>query len=65
VDADGKKQGKWVIYGKMSGDATYNPTDKVQEGNYKDDLKEGAWVEYNPGGTIKRTVNYAAGQEVK
>lgn len=65
VDADGKKQGKWIIYGKMSGDAAYNPTAKVLEGNYKDDLKDGEWTEYNPDGTVKRKVNYAAGQEVK
>ena len=61
VDADGKKQGKWIIYGKMSGDAAYNPTAKVEEGNYKDGEKDGEWTEYKPDGTVKRKVNYSGG----
>jgi hypothetical protein len=65
VDKDGKRQGKWIIYGKMQKDAAYTPTAKVEEGNYKDDLKEGEWKEYKPDGTEKRTVNYSAGKEVK
>ena len=65
VDADGKKQGKWIIYGKMSGDAAFNPTAKFEEGTYKDNAKEGEWTEYNPDGSVKRTVNFHEGNEVK
>jgi hypothetical protein len=65
VDANGKRQGKWIIFGKMSGDAAYNPTDKVEEGNYKDGEKEGEWKEYNPDGSVKRVVYFSEGKEVK
>ena len=65
IDANGKRQGPWIIYGKMQNDKAYNPTSKFEEGTYKDDLKEGEWTEYNPDGTVKRKVNYVAGKEVK
>lgn len=64
IDANGKRQGKWIIYGKMSGNAAYGPTDKVEEGNYVDDKKEGVWKEYNPDETLKREVYYKDGKEV-
>ncbi|MEO5642341.1 MAG: hypothetical protein ABIQ40_16320 [Bacteroidia bacterium] len=65
TDENGKRQGKWVIYGKMSGDAAFNPTAKFEEGEYKDGLKEGEWTEYKPDGTVKRKVNLSGGKEVK
>ncbi len=63
TDADGKKQGKWIIYGKMSGDAAFNLTAKYEEGNYKNDLKDGEWIQYNPNGTVKRTIKFTEGKE--
>lgn len=63
IDANGKRQGKWIIYGKMSGNAAYGPTDKVEEGNYIDDKKEGLWKEYNPNESLKREVYYKDGKE--
>ncbi len=65
IDAKGNRQGKWVIYGKMVQDKKYNDLSKVEEGTYKDNLKEGEWIEYNPEGSVKRKVNYLNGKEVK
>ena len=65
TDSKGRREGKWIIYGKMSGDAAYNPIGKFMEGEYKDGEKEGEWIEYNPDGTVKRKVNFSGGNEVK
>ncbi|CAN5797621.1 hypothetical protein BH11BAC7_BH11BAC7_05220 [soil metagenome] len=65
TDENGKRQGKWIIYGKMSGDKAFNPTAKFEEGDYKDGLKDGEWIEYKPDGTEKRKVNFSGGNEVK
>jgi PBP1b-binding outer membrane lipoprotein LpoB len=65
VDKDGKRQGKWIIYGKMQDDKAFNPAAKVEEGEYKDNLKEGEWTLYNPDETVKGTVKFSAGKEVK
>lgn len=65
ADASGRREGKWIIYGKMSGNAAYNPTGKFMEGEYKEGEKEGEWIEYNPDGTVKRKVNFSGGKEVK
>jgi len=43
---DGKKQGKWIIYGKDSPETGIPSTGKVEEGKYVDDRKEGVWIKY-------------------
>lgn len=61
TDANGRKQGYWII---MDADKKppipgYPPDAKIEEGKYIDDKREGIWVEYLPGGEIKRKVKYA------
>ena len=65
IDATGKRQGHWIIFGRMQKNSTYTSEAKVEEGNYKDDLKDGEWTFYNPDGSVKGTLLYKSGQEVK
>ena len=46
-DETGKKQGKWVYFGKDRPNAGYPEKGKVEEGEYKNDRKEGFWVKYH------------------
>lgn len=50
TDVEGKKQGKWIYYGKDRPDLGYPMEGKVEEGDYKDDRKEGTWIKYHHDG---------------
>lgn len=43
---DGKKQGKWIYFGKDRPETGTPPAGKVEEGKYIDDRKEGFWIKY-------------------
>lgn len=59
TDPDGKKQGKWVYYGKDRPAEGYPVEGKIEEGPYKDDRKEGTWIKYyNDGVTPKLKGEY-------
>ncbi len=62
VDAKGQRQGYWVIKGDMLTDKNFKPQDKVEEGSYKDNRKEGLWKKYWPGGKLRNEINYKAGK---
>ncbi len=51
---DGKKQGKWIYYGKDRPDAGIPATGKVEEGTFKDDRKEGIWIKYHTDGATPK-----------
>jgi antitoxin component YwqK of YwqJK toxin-antitoxin module len=53
TDPDGKRQGFWVITGKMQKDKSYAADAKVEEGNYKDSQKTGIWKQFYPNGKNK------------
>jgi antitoxin component YwqK of YwqJK toxin-antitoxin module len=53
TDEQGRKQGKWIILGKDRPSKGYPDENKIEEGNYKDNRKEGVWTVYYPDGTIK------------
>lgn len=56
---DGRKQGKWVYFGKDRPAEGYPPDGKVEEGNYIDDRREGVWIKYyNDGVTPKLKGEY-------
>lgn len=44
------KQGKWIYFGKDRPEAGIPAEGKVEEGNYKDDRKEGIWIKYHNDG---------------
>lgn len=58
-DAEGRKQGKWIVFGKDRPTAGYPAEGKIEEGPYKDDRKEGVWIKYhNDGATPKLKGEY-------
>ncbi len=54
TDSEGKKQGKWVYYGKDRPEEGYPANGKIEEGNYKDDRREGVWIKYHTDGITPR-----------
>lgn len=46
TDAEGKKQGYWIYYGKDKPESGYPPEGKIDEGTFVNDRKEGIW-KYN------------------
>jgi len=58
TDANGKKQGKWIYYGKDRPESGYPSEGKVEEGSYKDDRKEGEWIKYHQDGVTPRLRGY-------
>lgn len=58
-DADGRKQGNWIYFGKDRPSEGYPVDGKIEEGTYKDDRKEGTWIKYyNDGVTPKLKGEY-------
>jgi antitoxin component YwqK of YwqJK toxin-antitoxin module len=62
TDATGKKQGKWIVFGKHQTEQCYQPTQKVEEGKYKENRKTGEWIQYYCNGNTKNKVTYANGR---
>ena len=57
---DGKKQGRWIIYGEDRPSEGFPAKGKIEEGNYKDDRREGVWIMYhNDGVTPKLRGEYS------
>ncbi|MDR0802296.1 hypothetical protein [Fluviicola sp.] len=46
TDEKGRKQGKWIYYGKDRPGSDVPPNGKIEEGEYIDDRKEGIWIQY-------------------
>lgn len=53
-DSNGKKQGKWVYFGKDRPSAGYPSDGKIEEGPYLDDRKEGMWIVYHTDGVTPK-----------
>lgn len=62
TDSKGQRQGYWIIKGDMVDDHDYKPANKVEEGNYIDNRKDGLWKKYWPGGKLRSEVNYKSGK---
>lgn len=59
TDENGKKQGKWIYRGKDFPAKGFPAEGKIEEGDYKDDRKEGTWIKYwNDGVTPKLKGEY-------
>ncbi len=58
-DDQGRKQGKWVFYGKDQPEKGYPDSGKISEGPFLNDRKNGVWVlYYNDGKTPKTKGTY-------
>lgn len=62
IDVDGKKQGKWVLFGKHKPGTCYKPDQKVEEGKYQDNRKTGIWVEFFCNGNMKNKLTFNNGR---
>lgn len=70
VDSKGRKQGKWIYFGKDRPDSGYPEDGKIEEGPYEDDRKEGTWIKYHMDGVTPKLQgeyhnNIPAGNYVK
>ena len=45
-DEEGRKQGKWIFFGKDQPEKGYPMEGKISEGTYKNDRKNGRWTMY-------------------
>jgi len=62
IDTEGKKQGKWIIFGRHKPGTCYQPEQKVEEGMYIDNKKNGLWIEYYCNGNLKGKIQYVNGR---
>lgn len=62
VDAQGKRQGKWIIYGKSKPGTCYSENQKVEEGKYLENRKTGIWTEYFCNGNMKNKLTFVNGR---
>jgi antitoxin component YwqK of YwqJK toxin-antitoxin module len=58
TDANGLRQNHWVIYNDTRHLPGYEPSAKVEEGDYKDNMKQGIWVTYFPSGAVKSKITF-------
>lgn len=69
TDANGKKQGHWIVKGKHKPEKNYPPEDKIEEGDYKDSRRTGEWTFFHIGNVpkLKTTFinNKASGKYIK
>ncbi len=62
IDSEGRKQGKWIIFGKHKAGSCYQAEQKVEEGKYVDNKKNGLWIEYYCNGKLKNKIQYVNGR---
>lgn len=62
LDVNGQRQGYWIITGLMVNDKQYAADAKVEEGVYKNSLKEGLWKRFWPNGKLKAEITFAEGR---
>jgi antitoxin component YwqK of YwqJK toxin-antitoxin module len=58
TDANGLKQGKWILTGALLNKKEYAADAKVEEGVYLNDKKDGVWITYYPNGKVKNKITY-------
>ncbi len=59
-DEQGRKTGLWVIKGHMINATNYKPNQKVEEGEYVADRREGVWKKYHTNGELKSEITYVS-----
>lgn len=61
TDANGKKQGKWILFGHNKPGKCHQPNQKIEEGRYKDNKRVGVWKEYHCNNNLKSSITYVNG----
>ncbi len=64
TDAEGKRQGRWIVTNKLMKPPLPEYTDdqKVEEGRYLDGKKIGIWTAWYPSGIMKNRITFEAGR---
>lgn len=62
IDGEGKKQGKWILYGKTKPGTCYKPEQEVEKGAYQDNRKTGIWIEFFCNGNMKNKLTFNNGR---
>jgi len=62
TDVSGKKQGKWILFGKHKPNTCYASNQKAEEGLYKENRKTGIWMEYFCNGNPKNKITFVNGR---
>ncbi len=62
TDEQGRKQGKWIVFGTSKPDSCYQPTSKVEEGLYQENRKTGIWELYYCSGMTKGKTTFRNGR---
>ncbi|MBC7865013.1 MAG: hypothetical protein IAF38_18710 [Bacteroidia bacterium] len=62
IDALGKKQRKWIVFGKTKPNTCYTPEGKVEQGSYTDNKKIGKWQEFFCNGNMKSNIEFQNGR---
>ncbi|MCI5056076.1 MAG: hypothetical protein MRY83_08210 [Flavobacteriales bacterium] len=58
VDDNNQKQGEWVYFGRMKNEPEFKPDQIVEEGNFKNNRKQGVWLKYWPNGKVHTLITY-------
>lgn len=61
IDNTKKKQGLWVIFGRMKKNSDFDDDQKAEEGKYKNNKREGLWKFYYASGSLKGKIPYESG----
>lgn len=56
TDEQGRKQGKWIYFGKDQPEKGYPNDGKIAEGTYKNDRKNGKWIIYYKDGVTPKII---------
>jgi antitoxin component YwqK of YwqJK toxin-antitoxin module len=60
---NGQKEGSWILLGKDNPDMKRCPSCKIEEGNYRNNRKQGVWKFYHADGeTLKKEITYLNGR---
>lgn len=58
TDVNGHRQGYWRITGAISVEEGYRKNQVIEEGEYRDNKREGMWRKYYPTGSLKSEITY-------
>ena len=62
TDLKGKKQGHWIILGKDKQKTCFKSYEKIEEGYYINNKKNGIWTEYYCNGFVKSVLTFFEGR---
>ncbi len=62
INAEGRKEGRWIVTAGDAGKSDYPSSAIYEEGNYSNGRKVGVWKTFHPNGKIKSDITFEAGR---